>query len=61
MSNNEYDHVHKKLIQIMEDTIDIADIMNRKDANNELLSEQLHKQMFELSNAIRELKNLSHD
>lgn len=45
----------------MEDTIDIADIMNRKDANNELLSEQLHKQMFELSNAIRELKNLSHD
>lgn len=45
MPNNEHEQVHSKLIQIMEDTIDIADILNRKDANNEMLSEQLHNQM----------------
>ncbi|WP_180095432.1 MULTISPECIES: hypothetical protein [unclassified Acinetobacter] len=59
MPNNEHEQVHSKLIQIMEDTIDIADILNRKDANNEMLSEQLHNQMFELSKAIRDLKKLS--
>ncbi|WP_179996734.1 MULTISPECIES: hypothetical protein [unclassified Acinetobacter] len=59
MPNSEYEQVHSKLIQIMEDTIDIADILNKKDANNEMLSEQLHNQMFELSKAIRELKTLS--
>ena len=58
MPNNEHEQVHSKLIQIMEDTIDIADILNRKDANNEMLSEQLHNQMFELSKAIRDLKKL---
>lgn len=59
MLNNEHEQVHNKLIQIMEDTIDIADILNREDANNEMLSEQLHNQMFELSKAIRKLKTLS--
>ena len=57
MPNNE--HVHSKLIQIMEDTIDIADIFTREDANNEMLSEQLHNQMFELRKVIRDLKKLS--
>ncbi|MEN8392326.1 hypothetical protein ABFP25_14520 [Acinetobacter indicus] len=59
MANSEHEQVHSKLIQIMEYTIDIADIFNKKDANNEMLSEQLHNQMFELSKAIRELKTLS--
>lgn len=59
MLNNEHEQVHSKLIQIMEDTIDIADLLNKKDANNEMLSEQLHNQMFELSKVIRDLKKLS--
>lgn len=59
MANSEHEQMHSKLIQIMEYTIDIADIFNKKDANNEMLSEQLHNQMFELSKAIRELKTLS--
>ncbi|WP_180108315.1 hypothetical protein [Acinetobacter sp. YH12085] len=63
MPNNEHEHehehVHSKLIQIMEDTIDIADIFTREDANNEMLSEQLHNQMFELRKVIRDLKKLS--
>ncbi len=59
MANSEHEQVHSKLIQIMEYTIDISDILNKKDANNEMLSEQLHNQMFELSKAIRELKTLS--
>lgn len=59
MANSEHEQVHSKLIQIMEYNIDIADIFNKKDANNEMLSEQLHNQMFELSKAIRELKTLS--
>ena len=61
MPNNEHEHeqVHSKLIQIMEDTIDIADIFTREDVNNEMLSEQLHNQMFELRKVIRDLKKLS--
>ena len=56
---HEHEHVHSKLIQIMEDTIDIADIFTREDVNNEMLSEQLHNQMFELRKVIRDLKKLS--
>lgn len=53
------EEVYANLVHIMEETIDIADSLNKKDAKNELLSEQLHKQMFELSKVIRKLKSLN--